>query len=213
MEIPTLREGRRGCGYRTPGGLYLVGGEAMDACGKLPIECSVCPTCGQGVKPARGWTWVDGDQLVQPEPHGKERHRLGCPLARPIGPCGLLWVGERFYRTPQAFLSEALQMGVSRRITAIPKGLEVGRTLVLFGHRRAFKVVCPRCGDSGPVPCDECESGFQERPGIFSAFVPQRIEYVVRGDETHDELEALVKRGIQPVRVERITDDELPEAA
>ena len=213
MEIPTLREGRRGCGYRTPGGLYLVGGEAMEACAKLPVECSVCPTCGQGVKPARGWTWVDGDPLVEPEPHGSARHRSGCPLARPIGRCGLLWVGERFYGSPQAFLSEALAMGVSRRITQVPKGLEPGRTLVLLGHRRAVSVVCPRCGDAGAGACEECEDGLQHRPGIFSAFVPSRIEYVVRGDEPGDELAALVERGIQPVRVERIADEELADAA
>jgi hypothetical protein len=213
MEIPTLREGRRGCGYRTPGGLYLVGGEAMEACAKLPIECSTCPICGQGVKPARGWTWVDGDTLAQPEPHGTARHRAGCPLARPIGRCGLLWVGERFYRTPQAFMSEALAMGVSRRITQVPKGLEPGRTLVLFGHRSAVSVACPRCGDEAAGSCGECEDGFERRPGIFSAFVPRRIEYIVRGDEAEDELAALVERGIQPVHVERVEDAGSPNTA
>lgn len=38
---------------------------------------------------------------------------------------------------------------------------------------------------------------------MFSAFRPERIEYVVRGTETADELLAMERRGIEPVKVER----------
>jgi hypothetical protein len=40
-------------------------------------------------------------------------------------------------------------------------------------------------------------------PGIFHAFLPKRIEYVCRGDETDDEIEMLERRGITPVRVQQ----------
>jgi hypothetical protein len=52
-------EAKRGCGYRKVGGLYLVTFGAGRHCGKMPIRCAVCPTCNQGIKPTRGWTWID----------------------------------------------------------------------------------------------------------------------------------------------------------
>ena len=35
----------------------------------------------------------------------------------------------------------------------------------------------------------------------MTAFQPTAIEYVVKGDETEEELEALEARGIEPVKV------------
>jgi hypothetical protein len=37
-------------------------------------------------------------------------------------------------------------------------------------------------------------------------FKPSRIEYIVKGDETQDELDALEARGLTLVRVERVQD-------
>ena len=38
-------EGKRGCGFRKPGGLYMV--SAVSApCGKLPTPLDICPTWG-----------------------------------------------------------------------------------------------------------------------------------------------------------------------
>jgi hypothetical protein len=39
------------------------------------------------------------------------------------------------------------------------------------------------------------------KQGAFHIFRPQRIEYVVKGDETDDELAAFEKRGVEPVKV------------
>src|SRR5256885_1602330 len=74
-------EGARGCGYRKEGGLYLVSGELSEPCPLLPFETSVCPTCGEGVKPARGFTWVDGEKFIPPSEHGTAEHAIVCPLA------------------------------------------------------------------------------------------------------------------------------------
>lgn len=243
--IQTRVEGARGCGYRKPGGLYLVSGDLSEPCPLLPFETATCPTCGEGIRPARGFTWVDGEKLIPPTKHGTAEHNAVCPLApvygdvypnpqgkgwvvsdmpgvhtkkeaqriakipqSRIGRCGLIWVGEQFYPTPQSFMREAAEMGVSRRITQVPREFEVGKTWVLLGHRKAATKACPDCGDEpgGDADCPVCEGvGFVHVPGIITAFRPTAIEYVVKGDETDDEIEAIEKRGITPVRV--INDD------
>jgi len=68
LMIEKRRERRRGCGYRQPGGLYLVAEALARACGKFPLLVHTCPTCGAGIKPARGWTWVDGTALFAAQP-------------------------------------------------------------------------------------------------------------------------------------------------
>ena len=226
MEIPILVEGPRGCGYRKPGGLYLVSGELSEPCPLLPVETSVCPTCGEGIRPARGFTWVDAGKLVPPVPHGNDRHDLVCPLSPArdesgfysesepgagdyvsrIGRAGLIWIGEQFYPTPRSFLAEAAALGVSRRISAVPREFKVGETWVLLGHRKAIEKACPECGDEpgGDPECPVCEGrAFVHIPGVITAFQPRAVEYVVKGDETEEELEALVARGLTPVRVEQ----------
>lgn len=281
MGVRTSVEGARGCGFRKPGGLYLVSGGLSEECPLLPIEMEVCPTCGEGVKPARGWTWVDGAKLIPPVEHGTPEHNAVCPLApegrwiaaqpdgeiRPgveglrdipaawearlddegnalsrIGRCGLIWIGEQHYKTPQDFMREANTMGVSRRIVAVPKGFEVGQTWVLLGHRKATEKACSECGDlperpdavavldmadapdglkeaaadalsTGPDPeCPACNgTGYEHKPGIITAFKPTAVEYVVKGDETEEEIEALEKRGIELVKVERLGEQEAME--
>jgi hypothetical protein len=57
-------EAKRGCGYRKPGGTYLVSDSLGRECGKLPIPLDVCPTCHAGFKPTQGWTWVNGTVLA-----------------------------------------------------------------------------------------------------------------------------------------------------
>lgn len=223
----TSVESARGCGFRKPGGLYLVSGELSEPCPLLPVEMKVCPTCGEGVRPARGFTWVDGAKLIPPSIHGTIEHTAVCPLAPEghrdaegwvpsedaegnhvsrVGRCGLIWIGEQFYPTPQAFMSEAAEMGVSRRITAVPREFVIGETWVLLGHRRAIERACPDCGDEA-ISEDECPVCGDERivhvPGIITAFRPTAVEYVVKGDETDEEIEALERRGIEPVRVVR----------
>jgi hypothetical protein len=189
----TVVEGARGCGYRKGGGLYLMAGEPNAPCSLLPLALEVCPTCGGGIKPARGWTWVDADGLLglPRGAHPPTRHSKACPFTGELGATGLIWIGAAFYSTPESFMREARRMGISRRITAVPKGLEVGETWVLLAHRNVPELHAD--GDDDKV----------DAPGVFSAFKPERIEYVVKGDETEDELAALEKRGIEPVRVER----------
>jgi len=99
---------------------------------------------------------------------------------------GLLWVGEKFYTTNK-FLTEAATRGISRRIATVPHGFKVGETWIYFAHKKA-------------IPG---QNGNPDSAGIFAAFQPIRIEYVVKGNESDDELRKLGKRGFTLVDVKK----------
>lgn len=209
MSIRVSVEGSRGCGNRKPGGLYLVSGQLSEPCPRLPIPLDRCPHCGQGIGPARGWTWVEPEAIVPAERHSSDTHDSHCPLAPSLhgthrmgDRAGLIWVGEQFYPTPEAFMAEAAAMGVSRRIKAVPRGFEIGTHWVLLGHRKAIDKT-QQLADSLSTPDEPVVvSGEREyQPGIITAFKPTAIEYVVKGDETDEEIASLEERGIQPVKV------------
>jgi len=110
-------------------------------------------------------------------------------------PAGLLWIGEKYY-TPQSFMKEALVLGVSKRIAAIPRNLELGLTWVLLAHPKAVNRMKPAKTN------DEVLFEIVQAPGIFTAFIPQRIEKIVPDTITEEEVERLRKRGITPVKVD-----------
>ncbi len=200
ITIETKVEGKRGCGYRKPGGIYLICDAAGFACDKLPIPLTVCPCCNAGIKQSRGFEWI-GRQLLDGKDCSKtegwaaklamQEHAfsellcLGCPFYNiNIERYGLMWVGEKFYPTAKAFSLESVTMGISKRIAQIPREFKVGETWVLLAHPKAIM-----------------HPGKENTPGIFSAFKPSRIEYVVTGKESEEELERLVDRGFNLVRV------------
>lgn len=199
-------EARRGCGYRKVGGLYLVGSGGGIACDRLPIELCVCPTCGTGIKQTRGWTWVDtaallgGNHMVPPPYNHNDSHpepipcgcNIICPLCHNVGSMGksgLLWIGMQFYPTIEAFEMEAKSLGISRRITALPRGFKLGESWVMFAHARG---IIKATGDLTA----------KYVPAIFRVWKPERIERIytesARGSE---DVLADEKRGITPVFV------------
>lgn len=184
MNIKLSVESRRGCGYRKPGGLYLVSGLYGRYCGALPIEMTVCPTCHHGIKPARGWTWINLAEFASQRPCEKEDGCGDCPIAdAQIQEVGLIWVGEKFYPTTRSFSTEAATMGISRRISQIPRKFKLGETWVALGHRKAIEAL--------PDP----------KPGIFHVFKPAQIDYIVKETDSTEKLERLEKRGITLVKV------------
>ncbi len=195
----TSYEQARGCGRRKPGGLYLVSDGVGQDCDLLPVELHVCPTCSAGIKPSRGWTWVNPDELLPhhaayPSDFLEEVSNVhpGCPLNEPglLGErAGLLWIGEAFYKTPHDWIAEGQRMGFSRRISAVPRGFELGETWVLAAHRKAIV----RFPDGLSEP--------EFTPAIFHVWKPARVEYVVKGDETEEQIAAIEARGIEPVIV------------
>jgi hypothetical protein len=203
--ITVSHEGRRGCGYRKTGGLYLRSDNMGVTCGRLPIPLVTCPCCGHGFAPSRQPTWVDADRLLEEAPEcltpKKCRH---CPLQllldEGVGRSLLVWIGEAFYPTPAHFEREASVMGISRRLISIPHGFEVGETVVLLAHRKCIMV--------GPR---EIGTDQEWVPGVFRLFRPQRIEVVVTGDESDEVIDDYIKRGLTPVKVVRT--DEQPSLA
>lgn len=205
-------EARRGCGYRKVGGLYLVGSGGGIACDRLPMAIEVCGCCGQGIKPTRGWTWVDiaglvgGDHLIDTDINGVRHaaeeggrvslydcpcHKL-CPLCHNVasmGKGGLLWIGAQFYPTIEHFEVEAKALGISRRITTLPRNFELGKTWLLLAHTKGII-----------KPTGDLQSGYV--PAIFRVWKPERIERIYKESQrTSDEVQADIKRGITPVFV------------
>jgi hypothetical protein len=169
-------EAKRGCGYRKVGGLYLVSSAGGISCCRLPIPLTVCPCCGEGIKQARGWVWVNPTKLLPPAPclnasgttqlveRGMTRQLVACPGSDPAHfgeRAGMLWVGKAFYPTAGHFTHEANTMGVSRRIKALPQGFKLGEQWVLLAHPEA------------------CADGETKIAGVFLIFKPQRLEKIV----------------------------------
>lgn len=188
-------EAARGCGFRKVGGLYLVCPKEGRRCGLLPLPLTICPACGHGVKQTRGWTWINPEKLFE-----GATCRLPfddcqtCPMHDPayMERAGLLWIGKQFYPTPEHFRLEADSMGISRRIAAIPRGFEVGKTWVFLAHPEAI----PGQGENG-------NGEPRMIPGVFTIFKPTAIEMIVTETQARDEVEMarLRKRGITPVAV------------
>jgi hypothetical protein len=116
---------------------------------------------------------------------------------------GLMWVGEKYYNTAEKFTREGHSMGVSKRIAHVPRDLVVGETWVLLAHSKTIVRYEPLVVDGVAHPDKIAPHWY---PGIFQAFKPSRIEYVVKGTETEDELNAMEKRGITLINVIRDVD-------
>jgi hypothetical protein len=205
MPVSVRFDSRRGCGFRKPGGLYLVSAGAPVSCGIFPIYLDVCPCCGAGIKPTRGWTWVDGSKLAEDAVCLRNNNDCRrCILAEAnrdkLGKCGLLWIGEAFYKTPDEFLNEAARMGISRRIPAVPNDFVLGKTWVLLAHRSYEVEIVTHAN----IPTRESKE--IHKAAIFGVFMPAAIEYVVTGKESAADIKALEKRGLTPVKIKRKQD-------
>lgn len=201
------------------------------ACDRIPYELEICPVCGAGIKFTRGWTWLDwkkyaGDHNVINEgcKCGWINLSLGgtCPICHPINkhqPYGLLWVGEANY-TPQTFIQEALIMGVSRKIAAVPKNLKLGETWVLFAHKKAKQMVMiegatemwEQTREAGiAANVGEVEQ-FVDVPAVFYAFRPQSLELLIwQSDAKPEYLEDLAKRNITAIIIPDDDEDHDPD--
>lgn len=189
------QEKKRACGYRKVGGLYLCGGNDGISCCKMPIILSICPTCGSGIRQTRGWTWIDPRPWLA-EPCKLPGRHLICPLAHPeeLGDqVGLIWVGTAFYPTPDVFAREANEMGISKRISTVPRGFEVGKHWVFIAHPRVKWHIEGEGDDAQQI----------WEAGVFRVFKPTAIEKIVTETQSKDELEMerLKRRGITPIVV------------
>ena len=204
-----MAEQKRGCGWRKISGLYLVGDFAHVPCDKLPIPLAVCPCCGNGIKANRGWTKINPIKLFGSHRYCADKFKP-CFVCDPqsFGEVGyLLRIGEKFYPKVEDFISEGIRMGISRRIAQIPRDFILGKTVVYLAHINA-------CVENEPT---EIQTELKVNPteiaprlleatkvkrvmGIFTAFIPQRIEKIywqqALDDMPKSERKRLEKRGI-----------------
>jgi hypothetical protein len=191
-------EKERGCGFRKLGGLYVVSGKLAAPCGGLPIRLHVCEACGEGIKQSRSWTWIVPKTLFA-VPSCKAGHCPVCPVSHPPeGRQGLLWIGMKYYPTAEHFMVEAGAMGVSRRISAVPKGFVPGETWVYMAHPKGARL------DDG-APC----------PGIVTMFKPTAIELMASQSQSEDPdfMEKAAKRGLKVVVLPDDDPDHMPKAS
>lgn len=91
----------------------------------------------------------------------------------------LLWVGWGSYPTIKSFIAEANNMGVSRRISKIPKDLVLGKSKIFLAH----------------------DEGETNDAVIFGYFIPTSIEMIVFDSTTINGLG--LKKDITPVTLEK----------
>jgi hypothetical protein len=202
-KIKVKVEKQRGCGYRKPGGMYFVSDGIAAPCCKLPFPLTVCPCCNTGIKQSRGFTWVNSSlfssqkcTIKDTHDHFENRYNGICPMNLDNQRVGLMWVGEKYYPTADHFTREAQSMGVSKRIAQVPKDFEVGKTWIYLAHPKAVSAV----NEKGSIDF---------APGVFRAFKPQAIEYIVTGKETQEQLQSLTDRGFTLVKVIRDIDTQM----
>ena len=134
-----MAELERGCGYRKVGALYLCGEYIAVDCDRLPLKVGHCPVCGEGIHFTRGFREINPLQLfgLHQPCHDRIRPCFVCDPTDSIA--YIMMVGSKFY-TPQTFLEEARTMGISKKIPAIPKNMELGVTVVYLAHPKAIEV-------------------------------------------------------------------------
>lgn len=202
------QEHKRGCGYRKVGGLYLCGEYVSGLCDRLPLPLECCPTCGGGIKVSRGFTKIIPTTLFGYHQDCIDKIRP-CKVCDPTEDTAfIMLVGDKYY-TPKTFIAEATGQGVSKRIPFIPKDLELGKTIIYLAHHKACEVIGPAIVQQARTLADGDDSHqkrlldadeVKHRTGIFTAFVPQRIEKLIwKSDATKKELTNLKKRGITPI--------------
>ena len=203
-------EERRGCGFRKVGGMYLCGEYIGSPCDRMPFPLITCPVCGQGIKVSRGFTQVNPYQLWGIHRDCKDHFRP-CFLCDPQDePAYIMNVGQKYY-SPESFLDEAHHMGISKRIPFIPKGLELGKTVIYLAHPKACEVKEPAALQEAMAIVEEAQTKqpklleaerTEKKLGIFCAFIPKGVEKLVWESELTDEKrEQLEKRGITPVPI------------
>lgn len=188
-------EKRRGCGYRKVGGLYLVGEGLGVTCGRLPYNVKICPVCGEGIRISRGYRWIDATRYFGGNcDQNCTCHNVGCNIcfSDTLGKSLVMTVGKKFY-TPSSFIRESNEMGVSKRISALPQGFVMGETWVLLVHSEAgVETVTDKHGQETTESC----------PAIFYAFKPTKAEKLLKeSDATPEVVENYAKRGITVVKV------------
>lgn len=147
---------QRRAGYRRVGGIYLVSSKLHTNCELLPQPLKRCSHCGEGPNISRNITrLIPFNYFEYNEVAPKE---IDCKVCNP--PKGihyLMIVGKHLYPTPQYFINEAKEHGVSKRVPFIANHIIYNQTVIYLAHEKATPV------------------GW----GIFGYFIPERAEKLI----------------------------------
>ena len=168
---------------------------------ECPAECPLCnpepPVVRRnGLVLAPGDRFMnDSGEVIRRRPEGGSRKIFAQPEKPSAGRAQsyLMWVGDDY--TVESFLLEARTMGVSKRIPAIPKDLEVGKSWIYLSKLR----VIPQNGQSW-LPFEPVEKRGQG-PGVFYAFRPTAIEVIVSEEDYDFRADEYREMGVTPVPV------------
>lgn len=86
----------------------------------------------------------------------------------------IIWIGHGFYPTIKDFVTESARMGVSRRLSKIPK-LEYGKSKCYLIH---------------------CQDSNNKKPVVFGYFIVEGVELIV-SESSNDIQKRLKERGIE----------------
>lgn len=179
-------------------------------CDRLPFPLGVCPVCGHGIKFTRSMTEINPAQLFGDHEYCADKYHP-CFVCDPEDTLAyIMMVGERHYPTPEHFMQEARIQGISKRIPFIPKNMELGKTVLYLAHNKACIVQEPAViREAEKIYAETTKQLFEDSNhynlGIFTAFIPKRIEKIYWQSEIDNmsdkDKEKLKKRGITPVGV------------
>lgn len=204
----------RGCGFRTVGSSYICGTGLSYPCDNLPLPLKPCSCCGYQIPFTRSWVWVHKQFL---KPHGKysgdETIQEGCsclptcPICRPWENIDykfiVMWASTQFY-TPNSFIKESQEMGVSLKIGFVPKDLKFNETWVLLAYKKY-----PFQRD---IPNSNLKSEPILKPAIFYAFRPQRVEKLIWASEaTPEKIREMEEQGFTPIIIKDGDKDHMPK--
>lgn len=203
-------EAKRGCGYRKVGGVYLVGNYISIPCDRLPLPLHSCPVCGGGIHFSRSLIEINPQKLIGMHEDCDDRFRP-CFLCDPKDEIAfIMMVGEKYYPTPEHFMQEGRLQGISKRIPFIPRKLELGKTIFYLAHNKACIVkelvavqqAMSILEESQSMSPKLLEDENKHHLGIFTAFIPQRIEKICwQSEYTPENIEKHQKKGIDLVSV------------
>lgn len=190
-----MKEKERGCGFRQPGGFYLVSDGSKAMCCSLPAPIpEACKCCGHEIAPTRSLRWVSADFIPLAGLCSSPDCTLS-PESRDFRKFAVDWIGQQHYPTAAEFLREGERLGFSRRTTeamALAIASDNLPVTILLAHQKGMEV------DGETVPA------------VIAAFSP-RVEYVIKGGESPQKMARLQAAGVVPVTVE--TDGEQLELA
>lgn len=104
----------------------------------------------------------------------------------------LMWVGSVYYPSISAFVAEAEQLGVSKRVPFLPPEFKLGESLLFLAHDEGRRIECESCRGLGVVGLVTVRLMTLKKKVWTPAVKVGRVQSITRVVRTAKELERLV---------------------